>query len=71
MARKRKSAYDPNQLSLFDMVADSIEKKQEEKVRENIIDEPEPAVRLERVSEPEKQEENTEPVRLGINSDVA
>lgn len=71
MARKRKSAYDPNQLSLFDMVADSIEKKQEEKVRENIIDEPEPAVRLERVSEPEKQEENTEPVRLGINSDGA
>ena len=71
MARKRKSAYDPNQLSLFDVVADSIEQKQEEKVRENIIDEPEPSVRLELVNEQEKQEEDTEPVRLGINSDGA
>ena len=71
MARKRKNAHDPNQLSLFDVVANSIEEKQEEKVRENIVDEPEPSVRLELVSEPEKQEENTEPVRLGINSDGA
>lgn len=65
MARKRKSAYDPNQLSLFDVIAESLEQKQEEKIRENIVDEPEPSVRFELAHETEKQEENTRVFLIG------
>ena len=73
MARKRAKGIDSNQYSLFDVVADSIEKKREEVAQENTSTEPEPSVRLEivRAPEPLVQEENTEPVRLGINSDGA
>ena len=76
MARKRKNAANPNQYSLFDLIASSIEEKQENALAESQSDslnEAAPDVRVEIIekTEPIAPEPNAEPVRLGINADGA
>lgn len=81
MARKRKSSYDPNQLSLFDLMANHIEQIREENIQDDLREEATNQAANKRVEQAEpvsQQMEKTladavsdEPVRIGINSEGA
>lgn len=84
MARRRKRRYDPNQLSLFDIIADHVVQIREENIQDDLRDEAaaSPATETPKTPEPQEaveipeqsaivEEIPTEPVRLGINANGA
>ncbi len=78
MARKRKSSHNPNQLSLFDLMANHIEQIREENIQDDLLEETAARAANEPVEQtaplaPQAKERDAEtvsdkPARLGINS---